>query len=106
MCIRTFYIISFIITFFNESFQILIDIYNEFENYIDIVLGIVIIYQIVIGVFFITKHGFLERWGMNVFVGINGNPHGNTYLMILMAIVIELIVSKKNNRYLENKKRD
>lgn len=80
--------------------EILIDIYNEFENYIDIVLGIVIIYQIVIGVFFITKQGFLERWGMNVFVGINGNPHGNTYLMILMAIVIELIVSKKNNRYL------
>ena len=80
--------------------EILTDIYNEFENYIDIVLGIVIIYQIVIGVFFITKQGFLERWGMNVFVGINGNPHGNTYLMILMAIVIELIVSKKNNRYL------
>lgn len=80
--------------------EILTSIYNEFENYIDIVLGIVIIYQIVIGVFFITKQGFLERWGMTVFVGINGNPHGNSYVMILMAIVIEIIISKKDNRYL------
>ena len=80
--------------------EILTSIYNEFENYIDIVLGIIIIYQIVIGVFFITKQGFLERWGMTVFVGINGNPHGNSYVMILMAIVIEIIISKKDNRYL------
>ncbi|WP_289128365.1 O-antigen ligase [uncultured Clostridium sp.] len=80
--------------------EILISIYNEFENYINIVLVIVIIYQIVIGVFLITKQGFLERWGMTIFVGINGNPHGNTYLMILMAIVIEIIISKKDNRYL------
>ncbi|MBM6818116.1 O-antigen ligase family protein [Clostridium saudiense] len=37
---------------------------------------------------------------MTVFVGINGNPHGNSYVMILMAIVIEIIISKKDNRYL------
>ena len=94
-------IITFIIMLYCFSDRkILTCIYNEFKNYVNIIWGIVIIYQIVIGVFLITKQGFLERWGMNVFVGLNGSPHGNSYLMILMAIVIEFIVSKKNNRYL------
>lgn len=80
--------------------EILTRIYKELRKYVNWFLYIIIAYEFLVLLLLATGKSFIYRWGMNVFVGLNGSPHGNAYLMILVAVIIEWIVSEKNNKYL------
>ena len=81
--------------------NMVLGIYKCFKKYLNLVIGLVCIYEIIIVLLAITNIGFINRWGMKVFVGLSGSPHANAYIMILLSIVIEWIINeKKNNKYL------